>query len=115
MNWSSFTEVQKQGDDHAVYGPETKFGKFLTLFRPYIDNIPAKYYKGGVGQSFTPAQNFTPAIVPGKALKRMSLSGADIIHLHWIGKGYIPIEGLSNLRNMPVVHVENMQVMHDLT
>jgi len=36
---------EKQGSDRTVYGAESKVGKLLAKFWPYIDWFPAKYYK----------------------------------------------------------------------
>ena len=88
---------EKQGDDQTVCGAETKVSKFLTRLWPYIDWFPAKFYKNAN------VLNFTPAIVPGKTINNIKRMGADVVHLHWIAKGFVRIEALRGLRNRPIV------------
>jgi len=88
---------EKQGEDRAVYGPESKIGKLFAKFWPYIDWLPARLYKG-VG-----VLSFSPAIVPDNSIRKIKKIGADVVHLHWIAKGFIRIESLRGLRNRPVV------------
>ena len=95
--FSTMLVQEKQGEDQTVYGPETKVAKLLVKLLPYIDWFPAKFYKGAS------ILNFTPAIVPGNAIRKIKRIGADVIHLHWIAKGFIRIEALKSLRNRPVV------------
>jgi glycosyltransferase involved in cell wall biosynthesis len=94
---STMLVQEKQGEDRTVYGAETKAGKLFAKLRPYIDRIPAKFYKGKSGQ------NFAPAIVPGNAIRKINRIGADVIHLHWIAKGFIKIEALKSLSKRPIV------------
>ena len=94
---STMLVQEKQEESQTVYGPETKVGKLLAKFWPYIDWIPAKFYKGAN------VFNFTPAIVPGNAIRKIKRIGADVVHLHWIANGFIRIEALKGLRNKPVV------------
>ena len=88
---------EKLGEDQTVYGAETKVGKLLVKFWPYIDWFPAKFYRNAN------VLNFTPAIVPGNAIKKIKRIGADVIHLHWIANGFIRIESLGSLRGRPIV------------
>lgn len=94
---STMLVQEKQGEDRTVYGAETKAGKLLAKIWPYIDRVPAKFYKGKSGQ------NFAPAIVPGNTIRKIKRIEADVIHLHWIAKGFIQIEALRGLRNRSVV------------
>jgi len=87
----------KEGDDDDIYGAETKFGKLFAKIRPYIDHIPARIGRNANGQ------NFSPAIVPGGAARKINALQADIIHLHWLAKGFIRIESLKHFKQRPVV------------
>lgn len=88
---------EKEGVDFDVRGAESKLGKLVAKIRPYIDRIPASVLY------HADCQNFSPAIVPGRAISKINDLHPDIVHLHWPGKGFIRLEALRKLQPVPVV------------
>ncbi|HEB87123.1 MAG TPA: glycosyltransferase [Gammaproteobacteria bacterium] len=87
----------KEGGDGDVYSTNSKIGKLWAKIRPYIDRLPASLFR------YTVAQNFSPAIVPGRAASQINSALPDIVHLHWIAMGFIRIETLKQFRQKPLV------------
>jgi glycosyltransferase involved in cell wall biosynthesis len=89
----------KKSDDYTVipaYGIN-KIGKFISLIRPTLDQIPLKFYKNRIK---TP---FSPAWLPfSKVVEKINEINPDIVHLHWIADGMIKIEDLAKI-NKPIV------------
>ena len=81
----------------SVYGPASKYGKLISQIRPYLDRIPSV-----IRRSKT-ATEFSPAIVPGSAVSRIKELEPDIVHLHWLNKGFIRLESLRKLKKKPIV------------
>lgn len=88
---------EKQGADKTVFGPESKVSKLLVKLWPYIEWFPTKFYKGAN------VFNFSSAMVPGNTIRKIKRIGADVIHLHWLTKGFFRIEALRSLKDRPVV------------
>ena len=94
---------RKFGTDEWVLQQSGKINKILNLFRPFSESIPLKRYpQNNRGQW---SLNWMPN--PGLANRTNSLK-PDIIHLHWIGGGFFPINQLQNLSS-PIVWS-----MHDM-
>jgi glycosyltransferase involved in cell wall biosynthesis len=96
---SKMLVLTKKSDDYTVipvYGIN-KIGKFISLIRPTLDQIPLKFY---INRIKTP---FSPAWLPfSKVVKKINEINPDIVHLHWISGGMIKIEDLAKI-NKPIV------------
>lgn len=88
---------EKISSDYDVYCSSTKFGKLIAKIRPYIDQLPVNFHQP------THQQLFSPAIVPGRAIRKINSLRPDIVHLHWLGHGFIKIEALKNLCGVPII------------
>lgn len=87
---------RKLADDRNVIGPEGHFGNELAAVRTILDSAPVSLY---------PKRNrfiFSPAFLPDKVHRNINLLNPDIIHLHWIGEGFLRIESLAELER-PIV------------
>lgn len=88
----------KNSDDntiHTVY--KTKLGKACSLLRPFFDALPLKCYKNRTKTLFSPA--WFPF---SKVLDRINELNPDVVHLHWICGGILPIEDLAKIKK-PIV------------
>ncbi len=87
----------KAGDDKTVWGPESQIGKGMGLVRPMLDQIPLlRYPKRKKGP-------FHPAWLPfAGVLRKIEEIDPDIVHLHWIARGFVRIEQLAKIRK-PIV------------
>lgn len=81
----------KTSDDVTVMGSDTKVAKGVALLRPDLDSFPARFY------SIQPGSLFSPQWLPDSLAKRINSIQHDILHLHWICRGFMRIETLSKL------------------
>ncbi len=83
---------ERKSTDESVVGPRgplcTLFGKVL----PYLDPLPKLAYPKRHRDAWS--CNF----LQNPCLPYRELNNADIIHLHWVGAGVVPIRGLSRFR-----------------
>lgn len=87
---------RKHSDDNAVVGANGHFGNKLAVVRTILDCAPVSLY---------PDRNrfiFSPAFLPDKLLRNVDAFNPDIIHLHWLGEGFLRIENLSRFKR-PIV------------
>lgn len=86
----------KLSDDTAVVGPDGHFGNKLAKIRTILDCAPVSMY---------PKRNrfiFSPAFLPDKLQRNVNALNPDIIHLHWLGEGFLRIESLARFKR-PIV------------
>ncbi len=86
---------EKLGDDHDIIGPMGKVEKGLSNIRPTLDLLPLYL----VGKADKPISS---AWLPDQLRKRLSIMNKDVIHLHWINKGFIQVDFIRKL-STPVV------------
>ncbi|MFK8281202.1 glycosyltransferase family 4 protein [Capnocytophaga cynodegmi] len=88
----------KNSDDNTIQTVyKTKLGKAYSLLRPFLDALPLKCYKN---RTKTP---FSPAWFPfSKVVDRINEFNPDVVHLHWICGGMLPIEDLAKIKK-PIV------------
>lgn len=87
---------RKLADDSNVIGPDGHFGNELAAVRTILDYAPVSVY---------PKRNrfiFSPAFLPDNLHRKIDLLNPDIIHLHWIGEGFLRIESLARFE-LPIV------------
>jgi glycosyltransferase involved in cell wall biosynthesis len=90
--------VQKRvGNDSSVIGRKTEMRRGVGYIRPTLDKLLLKYYPKRRNVLFHPG--WLP--LPGM-LKRVNEIGPDIVHLHWVCEGFVPIEGLKGIQR-PII------------
>lgn len=78
------------GAEPGVVGPKRVLRKQLDLLRPHLDVLPLRLY---------PRRQQTPwslGWLPNPFLQFGRLA-PDLVHLHWIGKGFVPLRTISRL------------------
>ena len=91
-----------RSDPNVVRNKDIIFNRWRRL-RGRIDRLPLKFYPRRQKHNL-----FTPAIVPEGIAHEELINTADIVHLHWVGGGFLRIETLKAL-NKPLVWT-----LHDL-
>ena len=86
----------RAGDDPEVFGPLTRAGRTLALFRPTLDALPLSLYRG------RKKNPFSTAMVPGCVGRRVGPLNPDIVHLHWVCGGFLRVETLRRFKR-PIV------------
>jgi glycosyltransferase involved in cell wall biosynthesis len=77
-------------DDHTIIGPQGKMALGFSYLRPTLDMLPL-YISRNMSSSFSTAW------VPSTITRKLSSKKYDIVHLHWINKGFLPVESLRDL------------------
>jgi glycosyltransferase involved in cell wall biosynthesis len=86
----------KASEDYGVIGPNTKLKKMRSLFSPYIDDLPKKYFSSLNENLHSPAWYSN---IKADAINKIN---PDIFHLHWVQGGYLSVKTISKL-NKPIV------------
>lgn len=89
--------VQRRfGDEPGVLGPrgglEGGIAGLRAEWRPRLESIPVRFYLGRRGDLFSPS-SFPDDIAP-----RVQALDPDVVHLHWVGFGFVRPETLPRLR-----------------
>jgi len=91
--------VQKKGLNSTpnVFNDSSFRGKLASILNPHIDQIAVKLYRADTNIYFS------PSILSFNSLAKLANSlQPDIIHLHWVCKGAIPISAIPQL-NAPII------------
>jgi len=94
---SSMLVMDKSSNDiNVICSSFSKYEKFLYNFRSDLDKLPLIFYPNRKTEMFSPSFSSEPV------LKRIMEIQPDIIHLHWIPRGFMRIEDLGKI-NRPIV------------
>lgn len=86
----------KFSSDAKIIGPKSKFAKGLNILRPELDSLPLRFY---------PKRLHSPWSVgwlPNDICSQITSLDPDIIHLHWVGFGFVPAATIARI-NKPVI------------
>lgn len=92
----------KTGDDQNVLSPRSKIAKGLARVRPACDRLPLQLYRQREPTVFS--CNWQP----DRLDTTVTALKPDIVHLHWIGDGYVSIETLGRIRQPLVWTLHDM-------
>ena len=96
---------KRSGDWTVISLANNKLEKAYYRIRPFIDQIPVKFYKNRTKTLFSPAWfGFS------KVIKKINEMSPDIVHLHWICGGMIRIEDLAKIKKPIVWSLHDMWV-----
>lgn len=85
--------VQKRRSHHpGTAEDDTSFGQIKALARPFLDNLPLYMYRSRTDALFS--TNWVPSTI-GKRIKDW---GPDLIHLHWVARGFLNPSTLGTFR-----------------
>jgi glycosyltransferase involved in cell wall biosynthesis len=93
---STMVVGEKRSMDGHVIGPLGKFGKGLSLLRPELDRLPLLFY---------PRKKYgawSISWIPNNLGKRVSRLHPDLVHLHWVGFGFMSLCELRRFQ-LPVI------------
>ena len=86
----------KKSDDHTVVGPSTKITKAIAKLFPTLDRLPLYGYPNR-----HPA-TWSIGWILRNLEKTIDLLHPDIVHLHWVGGGFLPIKALAKIKQ-PII------------
>lgn len=73
---------QKDRDDPYVDGPEGTLRQGYAMARPFVDRAPLRLYGGADGV-------FSPNWHPDRLADRVDELDPDVVHLNWVGAGFM--------------------------
>lgn len=87
---------EKSGDAKDVIGTKDPLAKFAYGVRTHLGTMPVRFYPN------KPIFNFSPAMLPDNLAGEVAAVAPDLLHLHWLGAGFMRIETLKKF-NLPLV------------
>ncbi|WP_104760920.1 glycosyltransferase [Helicobacter cetorum] len=88
---------ERTSDRRLVHSAHSRLGKIFNKLRPYLDKAPILLYPNRTKAPFNLA--WLPFSFVLKEIDRIN---PDIVHLHWIGRGMLPIRDLAKIKQ-PIV------------
>jgi glycosyltransferase involved in cell wall biosynthesis len=86
----------KTGCDETILCPAGAFRQQARRLKMLLGSMPVRCYPKA------PAFNFTPAQLPDHLRPEITAIDPDIVHLHWLGAGFLRIETLAQI-NRPLL------------
>lgn len=84
----------KLGDDQTVIAPTSKIQRGIAAIKPTLDQLPFSLHRNrDAGINIYSAQ-----WLPNKTVHKIEQINPDIINIHWICGGFVPIEALAKLK-----------------
>ncbi|MBI4890235.1 MAG: glycosyltransferase family 4 protein [Acidobacteria bacterium] len=85
------------GAHPAIKGPNSASGRLYSRAGPFLDKLwPLKLYPGRT------TNEFSPALLMTGTRRRVEKLHSDVVHLHWVSDGFLPITAVPRFRS-PVV------------
>jgi glycosyltransferase involved in cell wall biosynthesis len=88
--------------DPGIISSSSRMDKFRSFVRPFFEAYPLTFYKN------RQVSSWSPAWVPHSISKIRTQVNPDIIHLHWICEGFLPVSEITKIKQ-PIVWT-----MHDM-
>jgi glycosyltransferase involved in cell wall biosynthesis len=82
---------RKDGDDPGTLAPAAPWGRLESELRPRLASLPVRRY---------PRRRpslFSAAALPDRLLPRLAALAPDLVHLHWVGHGFLRLETIPKL------------------
>lgn len=86
----------KHTDDDTIYAMSSPLGWVGAKLRMRLDDLPLRRYRK-TNESF-----WSIGWLPGRFDRQVAEFSPDIVHLHWVGAGFLPVQALAQLR-CPVI------------
>ncbi|MGE0660721.1 MAG: glycosyltransferase family 4 protein [Reyranellaceae bacterium] len=93
---SSMIVAKKIGDDDSIKALPDRFSRMAARLRMRLDDFPTRLY-ASTEESF-----WTLGLLPSRFDRVVEKAAPDIIHLHWVGAGFLPIAAMKRF-SCPIV------------
>lgn len=84
-----------RGDDPTVVGPESTVRRIYSMARVVMDSLPLKLHGGADGA-------FSVDWLPGDVHRQVNRLDPDVVHLNWVGDGFLSPENVAKF-DRPIV------------
>lgn len=85
----------RRGDDPTVVGPESTVRRVYSMARVVMDSLPLKLHGGADGA-------FSVDWLPGDVHRQVRRLDPDVVHLNWVGDGFLSPENVAKF-DCPIV------------
>ena len=93
---------EKHSEDTDVQQIGSILPTRVSKLRRAVDSLPVRRH-------FNRSQNsFSPCVVPDRVIERIDDIDPDIVHLHWVGGGYMQIESIGEIQRPTVWTLHDM-------
>ena len=87
----------KYSGDKTIVGAESQIAKGLALVKPTIDKLPFSFYRQ------RKPNPYSCQWMPDKIGSQITRISPDVINLHWIRGGFVRIETIGRLPEVPII------------
>ena len=91
---STMLVQNKQSSDRTIIAPESKIQRGIAATKPALDLLPFLWH----GDRDPTINIFSTQWLPSKIVQEIEQINPDIINLHWVCGGFVPIEALAKLK-----------------
>lgn len=84
----------KLGGDNTVIAPKSKVQRGIAAIKPALDQLPLALYR----DRDATINIYSSQWLPNKIIDKIEQINPDIINLHWVCGGFMPIEALGKLK-----------------
>jgi glycosyltransferase involved in cell wall biosynthesis len=83
---------RKTLDTEDVVGPKNSLARIVYGIRSVLGTMPVRFYP------HKPINNFSPALMPDFLAGKVETIAPDLVHLHWLGAGFMRLETLPKIK-----------------
>lgn len=94
----------KLSDDNTVIAPKSKIQRGIAAIKPALDQLPLALYRN----RDSTINIYSSQWLPNKIIEKIEQINPDIINLHWVCGGFMPIEALGKLKKPLVWTLHDM-------
>ena len=94
-SWMVVSRKDEDNKNVILCGSDGKVAKFVSMLRPYFDALPLSFFRNRNKSSWSISW------LPNKLGKIQSKIIPDIVHVHWIGAGFLSLMNKMDLQNLP--------------
>ena len=94
----------KESSDRTVIAPQSKIQRGMAAVKPALDQIPFSLYR----HRDTKVGIYSSQWLPNRILQKIEQINPDIINLHWVCGGFIPIDTIGRLKQPLVWTLHDM-------
>ena len=94
----------KLSDCYSVIAPKSKIKRGIAAMKPALDQLPLNLYPG----RDRAINIYSSQWLPNNIVAQIEQLNPDVINLHWVNGGFVPIEALSKLKQPLVWTLHDM-------
>ena len=94
----------KLGDDNTVIAPKSKVQRGIAAIKPTLDQLPFALYRNRDSS----INIYSSQWLPNKIVDKIEQIKPDIVNIHWVCGGFMPIEALPKLKQPLVWTLHDM-------